>query len=79
MFVDFNGLQAKYDNEHTLYIKSCGNRLQMTIEPAYRFNGTQVLDGLLPRTYGTVGAAKGAATKMLADDLIWQEIEARQS
>lgn len=73
----FKGLQAEYDSEHTLYIRPCGNQLRLTIDPAFRHNGTQVLDGLLPRTYKTVGAAKGAVTKLLCDVLIWKEIEAK--
>ncbi len=72
---DFKGLQAEYDSKHTLYVKPYGDQLKLTIDPANRHNGTEVLDGLLPRTYSTVGAAKGAATKLLDDGLIWKEIE----
>lgn len=70
----FIGLICEYDKTHHIYIKRQEGEFVVTIEPEFRHNGTQVLDGRYPRTYGSVRAAKGAVTRMTGERLEWKEI-----
>lgn len=59
--------------EHTLYISRAGNEYLVTVEPEFRYCGSQVWDGYYPRRYKTVAGAKGGATKFLGP-LDWEKI-----
>ncbi|SHH52648.1 hypothetical protein [Ferrimonas marina] len=66
---DVHGIRSK----ETLFIRGDRKEVRMTVEPAYRFNGTQNHDGYFPRTYKRAQDAKAAATRYFGVGLEWVE------
>jgi len=71
----FPGLICRYNKDFTFCILPEGGEFVATVEPEFRPNGTQSLDGLLPRRYKTLRGAKAALGRLLGSGLVWVEIE----
>ncbi|TOA68048.1 hypothetical protein [Vibrio penaeicida] len=67
-------LKTQEIDGHRFYLSSRSDgKWLMTVEPAFRSNGTQSLDGWLPRYYSKVGSAKAALTKKLGSEWLWED------
>lgn len=66
-------LVAKLDDRYTFIITTDDKGCRLSVEPAYRHNGTQSFDGRFPRFYTSPRYAKSALTKFLGEAVIWQE------
>ena len=59
----------------TLHLHYTGNEWKLTIEPAYRHDGTAKYDGWFPRYYSRASSAKAAVTKNLGGGWVWMNTE----
>jgi hypothetical protein len=74
MCMKFKGLKTSYDDEDTFFIVPHDNGFKLYVEPEYRHNGTQNLDGYFPRYFSQVSTAKSSLTRFLGKPEKWQEI-----
>lgn len=68
-------LKSTTEDGYTFFISHDGTEYCLTVEPAYRRNGTQTFDGLFPRFYSEVKFAKGALTRFLGKQAVWIEVD----
>ncbi len=70
---DTQPLKTQSIDGETLFLTYIGGEWRLEVEPAYRRNGTQNYDGWFPRTYSSIGAAKGAVTRVFGKEWQWQK------
>ena len=75
----FKGLKAEVSGRmhgisyrYTFYIRGSGLGLVLSVEPEFRRNGTETLDGILPRPYKRVQDAKAYITRQMGEDIKWE-------
>jgi hypothetical protein len=66
-------LKSTTEDGYTFFITHDGTEYCLTVEPAYRYNGTQSFDGWFPRFYSDAKFAKGALTRFLGEQVLWTE------
>lgn len=66
-------LKSNTEDGYTFFIEPDGDGYRLTVEPAFRRNGTQSLDGWLPRFYTKARFAKAALTKFQGKPVRWEE------
>lgn len=67
-------LAAPSGDGYTFYITPCATGFRLSVEPEFRYNGTQSMDGWFPRHYARMQDAKAALTRFTGEAVKWKEI-----
>lgn len=63
---------------YTFYITPCNTPykkgFRLSVEPEFRYNGTQSMDGWFPRYYDRIQDAKAALTRFMGGPVEWKDI-----
>lgn len=67
-------LAASSGDGYTFHITPCTIGFRLSVEPEYRYNGTQSMDGWFPRHYTRIQDARAALTRFMGEAVEWKEI-----